>query len=335
MSRMFDVAVVGADQPVGQALMEMVRTGDFPLGRLYGVAGAADREDEGGEVFEALEEFDFGRVQIAFFAAPAAVARDFAPQAADAGCVAIDLSGAFGDEPDVPLVVAALDTAALADYRERMLVACPSPATVQLLAALQALHGAVGLERVNVTVLEPASAGGQAAVQELARQTAELLNARAISPRHYPRQIAFNVLPDTVDTDAHGHSGAERTLAREVQRLLGLAAPAVNATVAYVPVFFGAVQVLHIETRTEITVERARNLLNTQPGVKVLDDAHQDDANPVEIAAGEGAEVCIGRIREDSSHPRGLDLWVVADNVRRVAAANALAVARALAAEYM
>ena len=313
--------------------MELLREGTFPLGRLHGLVAASGDDDDGG--FLSVDEFDFAQVQLAFLADSVATSRAWAGPIADAGCVVIDHSGTFSADPDVPLVLPAINAADLAGYRERMLVACPSAATVQLLTAVRPLLASVGIDGIRATVLEPVSRDGQSGVQELARQSAQLLNAQAITPRLYPRQIAFNVLPVTDDLDAAGHSGPERTLELELRRLLGEAAPTLTSTFARVPVFFGAVQVLHLEMRDEITAEQAWNLLSTDPSVKVLDVQHGDDANPVAVSAADDAEVCIGRIRDDCVHLRGLELWVVADTVRRVAALTGRRIAEALVTEYL
>ena len=337
MSKRLKVAVVGATGAVGEAMLAVLAERKFPVGEL--VALASERS-AGGEVafgddevmVRDLATFDPAGVDIALFSAGGDVSREYAPKFAAAGAVVIDNSSAFRRDDDVPLVVAEVNPEAL-KHRPRGIIANPNCSTMQMLVALAPLHRAAGIERINVATYQSVSGTGRRALEELGRQTAALLNFQSAEPDVYPVQIAFNVIPHGGDFLDNGYTSEEMKLVWETRKILGDASIGVNATVVRVPVFYGHSEAVSIETRDKLTAAQARALLEAAPGVEVVDEAAGGGyPTPVTHASGRDP-VYVGRIREDLSHPRGLNLWIVADNIRKGAALNAVQLAELVAAE--
>jgi aspartate-semialdehyde dehydrogenase len=235
----------------------------------------------------------------------------------------------------VPLVVAEVNPGALAGYTARNIVANPNCSTMQLVVALRPLHDAAGLERVTLATYQSVSGGGRRAIQELGRQTAELLNGRPIEPEVFPKQIAFNCLPHIDSFQPNGYTREEMKLVWETRKILGLPELAVSATAVRVPVFYGHAEAVQLETRTKLTVAEARALLEQAPGVVVMDEP-VPGGYPTQVTEAAGTDpVFVGRLREDLSHPRGLALWIVADNVRKGAALNSVQLAELLVKHYL
>jgi aspartate-semialdehyde dehydrogenase len=257
------------------------------------------------------------------------VSRAHAPRFAAAGAVVIDNSSAFRADPDVPLVVAEVNPEALRD-RPKGIVANPNCSTMQLMVALAPLHRAAGIERINVATYQSVSGTGRRALEELGRQTAGLLSFQEVRPEVYPVQIAFNVIPHGGDFDANGDTSEERKLV--TRKILGDDTLRVNATVVRVPVFYGHSEAVNVETREKLGADEARRLLEAAPGVEVVDEREPGGyPTPVTHASGNDP-VYVGRIREDLSHPRALNLWIVSDNIRKGAALNAVQLAELVAA---
>jgi aspartate-semialdehyde dehydrogenase len=331
------VAVVGATGAVGETMLSILAERKFPVGEI--VALASERS-AGGEVAFGNDEvmvrdlatFDPAGVDIALFSAGGDVSREYAPKFAAAGAVVIDNSSAFRRDDDVPLVVAEVNPEAL-KHRPRGIIANPNCSTMQMLVALAPLHRAAGIERINVATYQSVSGTGRRALEELGRQTAGLLNFQPAEPEVYPVQIAFNVIPHGGDFLDNGYTSEEMKLVWETRRILGDASIGVNATVVRVPVFYGHSEAVSIETRDKLTAVQARALLEAAPGVEVVDEAVGGGyPTPVTHASGRDP-VYVGRIREDLSHPRGLNLWIVSDNIRKGAALNAVQLAELVAAE--
>ncbi len=339
MSNQYNVAVVGATGAVGEAMIEILEQREFPVQDFFPLAST--RSSGSTVMFRGrphrvgvLEDFDFTRAQIALFSAGAAVSEQYAPRAGEAGCVVIDNSSQFRYDPDIPLVVPEVNAHATANFRNRNIIANPNCSTIQMVVALKPLHDAVGIERINVATYQSVSGTGKEAVEELATQTAALLNGQAPTPKVYPRQIAFNVLPHIDVFQDNGYTKEEMKMVWETQKILDPAI-LVNATCARVPVFYGHSEAVHIETRDKLTVDEARRLLAAAPGVEVLDD-REDGGYPTAVSESAGTDpVFVGRIREDISHPRGLDLWVVSDNVRKGAALNSVQIAEILVKDFL
>jgi aspartate-semialdehyde dehydrogenase len=284
---------------------------------------------------EDLDTFDFSTVQIGLFSPGASVSAVYAPKAAAAGCVVIDNTSQFRYDADIPLVVPEVNPAAIAEYRNRGIIANPNCSTIQMLVALKPIYDAVGIERINVCTYQAVSGTGKEAIEELARQTAELLNGKPTENKVYPRQIAFNCLPQIDVFMDNGYTKEEMKMVWETRKIMGDDRIQVNPTAVRVPVFYGHSEAVHIETREKIDLETARALLRKAPGVKLLDE-RKDGGYPTAVTdAANHDPVYVGRIREDISHPRGLNLWVVSDNVRKGAALNSVQIAEILVKSYL
>jgi len=340
MSRTFDVAVVGATGAVGETMIAILEQRNFPVGRLYPLAssrsaGKTIRFRGQSVTIGDLAEFDFSRAQIGLFSAGGSVSAEYAPKAAEAGCVVIDNTSHFRYDDDIPLVVPEVNPHAIAGYRNRGIIANPNCSTIQMLVALKPIYDAVGIERINVATYQAVSGTGKEAIEELATQTANLLNARPIEPRVYPRQIAFNALPQIDVFLDNGYTKEEMKMVWETRKIFEDEAIQVNPTAVRIPVFYGHSEAVHIETREKITAARARELLSGAPGVVVMDERKPGGYPTAVTEAANHDPVYVGRIREDISHPRGLDLWVVADNVRKGAALNSIQIAEILADKHL
>ena len=341
MSKTFDVAVVGATGAVGETMLSILAERDFPVGKVYPLASArsAGKKVEFGDqrlTVEDLATFDFSKVQIGLFSAGASISAEFAPKAAAAGCVVIDNTSQYRYDDDIPLVVPEVNPQAIAGYTTRGIIANPNCSTIQMLVALKPIHDAVGIERINVATYQAVSGTGKEAIEELARQTADLLNGKGeVNCEVYPKQIAFNCLPHIDVFQDNGYTKEEMKMVWETRKIMGDDSILVNPTAVRVPVFFGHSEAVHIETREKLSAEDCRKLLEKAPGVKVLDD-RKDGGYPTAVTEGANSDpTWVGRIREDISHPRGINLWVVADNVRKGAALNSVQIAEILIKDYL
>ncbi len=340
MSKKVDVAVVGATGAVGEAMLSILHERKFPVGEVYAVASSrsAGKRLEFGDrylVVQDLETFDFSKVQIGLFSPGASVSAVYAPKAAAAGCVVIDNTSQFRYDDDIPLVVPEVNPHKVADYKNRGIIANPNCSTIQMLVALKPIYDAVGIERINVATYQAVSGTGKEAIEELATQTANLLNGKPIEMQVYPKQIAFNVLPHIDVFMDNGYTKEEMKMVWETRKIMGDDRIEVNPTCVRVPVFYGHSEAVHIETREKITAAQARELLSKAPGVVVLDE-HKAGGYPTPVTEAAGHDpTYVGRIREDISHPRGLNLWVVSDNVRKGAALNSVQIAEILKKDYL
>ncbi len=340
MNRKFNVAVVGATGAVGETMLSILAERDFPVGKVHAVASsrsAGEKIEFKGEdlVVEDLATFNFAGVHIGLFSPGASVSAIYAPIAAAAGCVVIDNTSQFRYDADIPLVVPEVNPHAVAQYTNRGIIANPNCSTIQMLVALKPIHEAVGIERINVCTYQSVSGTGKEGISELEQQTAALLNGRKIECTTYPKQIAFNVLPHIDSFLENGYTKEEMKMVWETRKILEDESIQVNPTAVRVPVFYGHSEAVHIETRTKITAAQARKLLESAPGVVVLDDRN-NGGYPTAVTEGAGTDpVFVGRIREDISHPRGLNLWVVSDNVRKGAALNSVQIGEILVKDYL
>lgn len=340
MSRVFDVAVVGATGAVGETMLEILAERKFPVGKVYALASersVGKRVSFGGKmlVVEDLATFDFSKVQIGLFSPGASVSAIYAPKAAAAGCVVIDNTSQFRYDDDIPLVVPEVNPEAIAHYKNRGIIANPNCSTIQMLVALKPIYDAVGITRLNIATYQAVSGTGKEAIEELAGQTAALLSGDRKEPVVYPKTIAFNVLPQIDVFMDNGYTKEEMKMVWETRKIMGDQTIMVNPTAVRVPVFYGHSEALHIETRDKITAADARALLEKAPGVKVVDE-RKDGGWPTAQSDAAGTDpVYVGRIREDISIERGLNLWVVSDNVRKGAALNSVQIAECLARNYL
>ncbi len=340
MARKFNVAVVGATGAVGEAMLSILAERKFPVGQVHAVASsrsAGTRVPFAGSYLSVqdLEAFDFSNVQIGLFSPGASVSKIYAPKAAAAGCVVIDNTSQFRYDDDIPLVVPEVNPHDIGRYQQRGIIANPNCSTIQMLVALKPIYDAVGIERINVCTYQAVSGTGKEAIEELASQTANLLNGKPIEAVVYPKQIAFNCLPHIDIFMDNGYTKEEMKMVWETRKIMGDPSILVNPTTVRVPVFYGHSEAVHIETKAKLGAERARELLRTAPGVMVLDE-RKDGGYPTAVTeAAHADDVFVGRIREDISHPRGLNLWVVADNVRKGAALNSIQIAEMLVKSHL
>jgi len=340
VSKQVDVAVVGATGAVGETMLEILHQRNFPVGKVYALASersAGSRVSFGNKslVVEDLATFDFSKVQVGLFSPGASVSAEYAPKAAAAGCVVIDNTSQFRYDKDIPLVVPEVNPDAVADYKNRGIIANPNCSTIQMMVALKPIYDAVGITRINVCTYQAVSGSGKPAMDELAKQTADLLNGRPVEASVYPKQIAFNVLPQIDVFQDNGYTKEEMKMVWETRKIMGDENILVNPTAVRVPVFFGHSEAIHIETRDKMTADQATALLKQSPGIVVLDE-HNDGGYPTAVSEASGHDpVYVGRIREDISHPKGLNLWVVADNVRKGAALNSVQIAEVLVENYL
>ena len=336
----FNVAVVGVTGAVGEVMLEILESRNFPVDTLFPLAssrsaGKSVQFRGKRHTVQDLSEFDFSQTPIALFSAGGDISAEFAPIAAEAGCVVIDNTSHFRRDADIPLVVPEVNPEAIAQYRNRGIIANPNCSTIGMLVALKPIYDAVGIERINVATYQAVSGTGKAAIEELAGQTARLLNGKPADPEVYPKQIAFNVLPHIDSFQDNGYTREEMKMVWETQKILSDETVSVNPTCVRVPVFFGHAEAVHIETRDPISAEAARALLEAAEGVVVIDQ-HEAGGYPTPVSDSAGQDpVFVGRIRADISHPRGLNLWVVADNVRKGAALNSVQIAEILLSQYL
>lgn len=340
MTRLFNVAIVGVTGAVGQALLAGLEERNFPVGELYPLAS---ERSVGKTVFfkketldvQDLALFDFSQADIALFSAGGDVSRQYAPVAAAAGCVVIDNTSCFRYDDDIPLVVPEVNPERIADYTHRGIIANPNCSTIQMVVALKPLVDAVGISRINVATYQAVSGTGQKGITELVAQVGELLNGRPVKPSVYAQQIAFNVLPHIDVFEENGYTREEMKMVRETRKILDDDTLMINPTTVRVPVLYGHSEAIHLELKSPLTAIEVRRLLEKAPGVKVVDDpAKLKYPTPIQHAVGHD-EVFVGRIRQDISHPCGINLWVVADNIRKGAATNAIQIAEILQKQYL
>ena len=338
MSQTYDVAVVGATGAVGETIISILEERDFPIGTLYPLASSRSAgktvmfKNKAVSVLD-LEQFDFSQAQIGLFSAGGDISEKFAPIAAAAGCVVIDNTSHFRRDEDIPLVVPEVNPEKIAEYKNRNIIANPNCSTIQMMVALKPIYDAVGIKRINIATYQAVSGTGKPAIEELAGQTAALLNAKPVETKVYPAQIAFNALPHIDVFLDNGYTKEEMKMVWETKKILADESIEVNPTCVRVPVFYGHSEALHIETVEKISAAEARKLLSAAPGIEVKDEA-VDGGYPTAVGESAGNDpVYVGRIREDISHPRGLNLWVVSDNVRKGAALNSVQIAEQLIKE--
>lgn len=340
MTDAIDVAVVGATGAVGETMLSILAQRKFPVGKVHALASARSAGKEvsfGRRTLKVsdLAEFDFSKVRIALFSAGGSVSAEHAPRAAEAGCVVIDNTSYFRRDDDIPLVVPEVNPDAIAGYTTRNIIANPNCSTIQMLVALKPIHDAARITRINVATYQAVSGAGRSAVDELARQTTNLLNGRPLELKGKAKQIAFNALPHIDEFQDNRYTREEMKMVWETRKILGDDTIAVNPTAVRIPVFYGHSEAVHIETEKKITAAEVCELMRNAPGVELMDGV-ETGAYPTAVTESTGNDpVYVGRVREDISHPRGINLWVVADNIRKGAALNSVQIAEILAKNYL
>ena len=336
----YNVAIVGATGAVGEVLLELLESRNFPVNNLYLLASERSAGTtlsfKGKRItVQNLAEFDFSQAEIGLFSAGGSISAEYAPKAAAAGCVVIDNTSHFRRDEDIPLVVPEVNSHALDRFADRNIIANPNCSTIQMLVALKPIYDAVGIARINVATYQAVSGTGKSAIEELAAQTARLLNGQPAESKVYPKQIAFNALPHIDTFQENGYTREEMKMVWETQKIFEDETISVNPTCVRIPVFHGHSEAVHIETKQPISAVEAQALLESAPGVEVI-DTRADGGYPTPVSEAAGSDpVYVGRIREDISHPMGLDLWVVSDNLRKGAALNSVQIAEVLIEKYL
>lgn len=335
----YNVAVVGATGAVGNEMVATLEQRKFPVKKLTLLASARSIGKtltyKGEEIpIDELTEDSFKGIDIGLFSPGGAVSTKFAPIAAASGCVVIDNTSAFRMEPDVPLVVPEVNEHAIAQYKKRGIIANPNCSTIQMVVVLKPLHDAAKIKRVVVSTYQAVSGTGKKAIYELEQQVLSIYNNKKVENKVYPWQIAFNVLPHIDSFIENGYTKEEMKMVNETKKILEDDSIRVTATTVRVPVFYGHSESVNIEFEKDLSPDRARKLLKKAPGVKVVDDPLKNKY-PLAIHAAGKDDTFVGRIRKDESVPYGLNIWVVADNIRKGAALNAVQIAEILAQKYL
>ncbi|MCL6583215.1 MAG: aspartate-semialdehyde dehydrogenase [bacterium] len=328
------VAVAGATGAVGREMISVLEERCFPVKELVPLAssrsaGSRITFNDQEIVVRELKDDSFRGVDIALFSAGASVSREFSPKAARAGAVVIDNSSAFRMEPDVPLVVPEVNPEAI--FTHKGIIANPNCSTIQMVVALKPIHDRAKIKRIVVSTYQSVSGTGKKAMDELFNQTQMMLSFKKedIKPKVYPHQIAFNCLPHIDVFQENGYTKEEMKMVNETKKIMGDPSIRVTATTVRVPVFIGHSESVNIETERKVTVAECRELLRKAPGVVVIDDP-ANNLYPLALEAAGKDEVFVGRIREDESIECGLNMWIVADNLRKGAALNAVQIAEIL-----
>jgi len=322
------IAVVGATGAVGEVMLSILAERGHREDRVTALASerSVGKEVDFGNVQLSVEDlagFDFSNVDYALFSAGGSVSEQYAPEAAAAGAIVIDNTSAFRYLDDIPLVVPEVNSEALEDIGRGAIIANPNCSTIQMVVALAPIYREAGITRINVATYQSVSGAGRRGMEELALQTAARLNFQEPEVSKFSQPIAFNVLPQIDVLLENGYSREEMKMFWETQKIFADPDIRVNATAVRVPVFFGHSEAVHFETREDISIERVRELLEHAPGVKMLESVDGKHPTAVTHAAGKDP-VFVGRLRRDVSHPRGISMWVVADNIRKGAALNAV-----------
>ncbi len=333
-----NVAVAGATGVVGNQMLVCLEEMNFPIA---GIKMLASSRSAGktitfrGEQFvvEELTENSFEGVDVAFFSAGGSTSKKFAPHAARSGCVVIDNSSAWRMDPDVPLVVPEVNPHATAGYKSKHIIANPNCSTIQMVVALAPIHRQAKIKRIVVSTYQAVSGTGKAAVDELDAQVRAYVKEEEMVSKVYPHQIAFNCLPHIGPFLENGYTEEEMKMVNETRKILEDDTIVVSATTVRVPVFFGHSESVNIETEKPITPEEVRALLEKQPNVRLVDNPGQNEY-PLAIDAAGQDMTLVGRIRQDVSVPNGIDMWIVADNIRKGAATNAIQIGQILVSDH-
>ena len=340
-TRQWKVAVLGATGLVGDTMIKVLEERNFPVAELFPLASnrslgkTVEFKGKKIDVID-VDTFDFSKADIGLFSAGGDVSRIYAPKAGAAGCVVIDNTSEFRYDDDIPLVVPEVNPHDIAKYKARYIIANPNCSTIQMMVALKPIHDAAHIERINVATYQSVSGAGKEGVEELAEQAVALMSGKGpVKPKIIAAQIAFNVVPQIDKFQDNGYTKEEMKMFWETRKIFGDPDIRVNATTVRVPVFFGHSEVVNVETRRKITADEARALLAKAPGVVVVDSRKPGGYPTPAIEAAGKDEVYVGRIREDISHERGLNFWIVSDNIRKGAATNSVQIAEILVRDHL
>lgn len=335
----YNVAVVGATGAVGEEMLKILAERKFPVATLKPLASSRSAgtkvmygDDE--LVVEELTDDSFADIDIALFSAGGSVSLRFAPVAAANGAVVIDNTSAFRMEPTIPLVVPEVNAHAIADYRNRGIIANPNCSTIQMVVALKPIYDQAGIKRVVVSTYQAVSGTGKKAINELEQQVLALFQQRELPCEVYPHQIAFNCLPHIDVFLDNDYTKEEMKMIDETKKIMENDRIQVTATTVRVPVFFSHSESINVETDRFISADEVKELLSQAPGVRVVDEP-AENRYPLAIDAAGQDDTLVGRIRQDESIANGINMWVVADNIRKGAALNAVQIAEILIREYL
>jgi aspartate-semialdehyde dehydrogenase len=340
MNKKYNVAVVGATGAVGETIISILDQRNFPVDNLYPLASA---NSAGKKVFfqgkswtvQDLDKFDFSQAQIGLFSAGGSISEKYVPIATAKNCIVIDNTSHFRREKDIPLVVPEVNEHAIADYKNHNIIANPNCSTIQMLVALKPIYDAVGIERINVATYQAVSGSGKKAIEELTKQITSLLNGKEVDVSVYPKQIAFNVIPHIDCFQENKYTKEEMKIVWETKKIFNDENILVNPTAVRVPVIYGHSEAVHIETKNKISAKEAKELLSKANGVTVIDKCEDGGYATPFVEATNFDNTFVSRIREDISHEKGLNLWVVSDNVRKGAALNTIQIAEVLIKKYI
>ncbi len=336
----YNIAVVGATGQVGEALFEILHERQFPIKNIFALASSKSLGKiitcgERTIQISELSKFDFAQVDIAFFSAGGEVSSKYVPKATAANCVVIDNTSTFRYESNIPLIVPEVNSSEIKHFKKTNIIANPNCSTIQMVVALKPIHDTYGIKRVNVSTYQSVSGSGRSGIEELAAQTSSLLNAKGIEKNIYPEQIAFNCIPQIDHFMDNGYTKEEMKMVWETKKILGDESIQVNATTVRVPVFFGHSEAISIELKTKFQLGDVISLLEKSPGLIVSPENKEGQYPTAAVTAAASDAVYVGRIRRDISTDSGLNLWVVADNVRKGAALNSIQIAEILIAKYL
>lgn len=335
----FNVAVAGATGAVGNQMISCLEERNFPIKSIKFLASSRSvgrkLKYKGRDIaVEELTEASFKGIDIALFSAGGGPSAKFAPFAASDGCVVVDNSSTWRMDPEVPLVVPEVNPHAVAQFRNKGIIANPNCSTIQMVVPLYPLHQEYGIKRIVVSTYQAVSGTGKKAIDELDSQTRAILNFKKHENKVYPHTIAFNCLPHIDVFLENGYTKEEMKMVHETRKILEDDTIGVTATTVRVPVFFGHSESINIETKRDVSAREVRALLERTPGVKVVDDP-ENNQYPLAIDAAGQDFTLVGRIRDDESIENGINMWVVADNIRKGAATNAVQIAEILINEYL
>jgi aspartate-semialdehyde dehydrogenase len=335
MNEKLNIAVVGATGAVGEAMLSILAENGFEGCTIHALASESSlgKTVEFGKRFvavEVLDDFDFAEVDFALFSAGGGISLKHVPRASAAGCIVIDNTSAFRRDDDIPLVVPEINADLLEDLSLGAVIANPNCSTIQMLVAIAPIHAAVGIDRINVATYQSVSGAGRKGMEELARQTMNRLSFKDAEPSVFAQPIAFNAIPVIDVMQDNDYTREEMKMQWETSKILRDPSIGVNATAVRVPVFFGHSEAVHLETSQDISIEDVRELLNKAPGLELVDSIDpEEQVTAVTHAAGKDA-VYVSRLRRDHSHSRGINMWVVGDNVRKGAALNAVQILKVI-----
>jgi aspartate-semialdehyde dehydrogenase len=335
----YNVAVVGATGAVGEEMRDILEERLFPLKQIRLLASkrsAGKMLDFGGKQIrvEELQQDSFEGVDIALFSAGGEVSAEFAPIAVERGAVVVDNTSHFRMEADVPLVVPEVNPGDIARFSKRGIIANPNCSTIQMVVALKPIHDAARIRRIVVSTYQSVSGAGRSAMEELSQQSVSLFNGKEIKKDKFPHQIAFNCIPHIDSFLESGYTKEEMKMVNETRKILGDPSIRVTATTVRVPVFCGHSESVNVETEKKLTAQEIKGILRQAPGVLLCDDT-KANLYPMAIDCVGKDATFVGRIREDDSVPNGMNLWVVADNLRKGAALNAIQIAEILIRDYL